>query len=193
MKPNKLSREEWERRHQRSLREYNRPHEIRIVCSHKDGSILAKRPVTLGVAVVELDRSSGRDVFLNWNPHAGNMNNRMNRKDSYNPVAIDEAVAPPSATERRRRGIPEDYMGTHEREGVKRRGVKGMRNVRRNAVTNHYADQFICPRCTMHVSRNHDVMKRILRGLADEGVDKLDIQYIDTYAAMLPEPGFKWA
>lgn len=192
MKPNKLSREEWQRRHEKSLAAYNEPHEIRIVCSHKGGTILNKRPATLGVAVVELDRSSGRDVFLNWNPHVGNMNNRMNRKASYNPVAIDEAVQPPSAAERRRRGIPDDYMETHDLEGIERRGVKGMSSVRRNAVTNHYADQLICPRCTMHVNRNHDVLKRILRGLADEGVGKLDIQYIDTYAAMLPEPVFRW-
>lgn len=190
-RPKSLPREEWRRRHEDQLRSFKQPVEVRIVCSHKSRSILNKRPATLGVAIVET-ATKDRRVFLNWNPVVGNMNNRMNREATYNPVAVDEAVFPKSPEERAEQGIPDDYMSTSDAEGVKRRGVKGMTSTRRNAVSNHHADQYICPQCTMHVNRDTQTMKRIFRGLAEAGKDTLDIQHIDTYAAMLPKPVFDW-
>ena len=116
----------------------------------------------------------------------------MNRKGHYHPVAIDEAIAPPDEEEMRRRGIDENYVADHDREGMNRAGVKGRDKTRRNAVTNWYADQFICPRCTMHVSRNHEDIKRLLRAMAKDGMGKLDIQHIDTLVALLPKQSFRW-
>lgn len=182
------SSSQWKIQRESYLADYKDPRTIKIVCSHKDGELLKKRPATLGEAIVHR-----RGVSLDWNPVRGNMNNRANRKGNYSPVAVSEAATPPSADELQRRGLPEDYLEDHDIEGLKRSGVKGMQSTRRNAVTNHYADQFICPRCTMHVACKDKDVKRVLRGLADEGVDKLDIQYIDTLVKMLPEPGFKWA
>lgn len=141
---------------------------------------------------MEMRRTGALDVKLDWNPVLGNMNNRMNRTGTYHPVALDEAVPPLSEDEKKSRGIPDDYLEHHDAEGMRRRGVKGMTRTRRNAVSNHHADQFICPRCSMHINRDHGVVKRILRHMADEGMDKLDIQYIDFYAQLLPKPHFVW-
>ena len=189
--PSRLPREEWERRRRRTLKNFSQPHSIGIVCSHKDRAILAKRPATLGEAIIEMDPAKPRHIFLNWNPVRGNMNNRMNRKGNYHPVAIDQAVPPISAAERERRGIPVDYLELHDVEGMERSGVKGMSKTRRNAVSNHNADQFICPRCTMHVSRDHDDVMRVLEHMAKDGMTKLDIQHLDLYIKLLP-PQFKW-
>ncbi|AKK02327.1 hypothetical protein [Corynebacterium epidermidicanis] len=183
--PTSLPKSKWLARRKRSLRRFSDPTTIQIVCSHKSGTLSNKRPATLGEAIIEMDTSRASHIALDWNPVRGNMNNRMNRKGHYNPVAIDEAVPPPSPEELRRRGIDEDHLEYHDAEGLERLGTKGMSRVRRNAITNYYADQLICPRCTMHVSRNDEVLKQILRGIADAGMTKLDIQYIDFYAKML--------
>ena len=187
-----LPREEWNERRKRALARYDRPVTVRIVCSHKDGALLNKRPATLGEAIVETSPRREARVTLDWNPSIGNLNNRMNRKGHYHPVAIDEAIAPPDEEEMRRRGIDENYVADHDREGMNRAGVKGRSKTRRNAVTNYYADQFICPRCTMHVSRNHDEIKRLIRAMAKDGMGKLDIQHIDALVALLPSKGYNW-
>lgn len=183
------------RKLQREQRGFEDPYEIKIVCTHKSGNILSKRPATLGVAVVEMGPRSRR-VFLDWEPLLGNMNNRRGRKNSYNPVAVDQAVPPLSGYEREERGMTdeeEETLSHSDYEGIRRRGVKGMTSTRRNAVSNHFADQFICPRCTMHVSRDHVTVGEIVRGLAEAGVTELDIQYIDLYAQMLPKPTVDWS
>lgn len=174
-KPKKLTTEEWEQRRRERLSEFSTPFTVQIVCSHKDGALLKKRPVTLGEAIVELDQKCLSRVELDWNPIRGNMRNRTSRKGSYHPVAIDEAVPPTDG----------DNLADHDIEGLRRSGVKGMAKVKRNAVTNYYADQLICPRCTMHVSRNDSDLKRLLTSMAKDGMAKLDIQHIDFYMHLL--------
>ncbi|WP_312776118.1 hypothetical protein [Corynebacterium variabile] len=197
-KPKPPSKAEWASRRRESeigmTGGMKDPFTIQIFCSHK-GREADGRPVTLAEAIV--DRVTGGSIRINPVPVSGNMPNRSNRKDWYNPDAYDRAVPAMTPEELAEQGYDEEPMYEHDRQAEARKHVPGKSKIRRNASTSYESDQMICPRCTLHEIRKQTTMDRLFRALAADGVTQLDVSYIDVLLAMLPpepvpDPNTTW-